>query len=615
MCGIAGYAGRSGHIASDALERAAAALFHRGPDDGGVQRLDVSGDMCVGFASRRLAILDLSPAGHQPMRDERTGNWIVYNGEVYNFRALRTELQSAGIAFHSDCDTEVVLKAYGLWGDSFLQRLRGMFGFAIYDAARQRVLLVRDRLGKKPVYYRVEDACLVFASELRALLEIGAVKREINCRAVADYLAFGSVQDPETIIAGVRALRPGHGLSFENGVARESCYWTLPAQQQEKPVDAATSRVSALLDEAVSLRLVSDVPIGVFLSGGIDSSAIVAVLARLGVRQVGTFSLVFQESEFDEGDYSRLIAKRFQTEHHEKLLSADEALAAVPAFIAAMDQPTIDGLNTYLVSREAKRAGFKVALSGVGGDELFAGYSTFRTLPKLLRLRGLSQRMPAGVRRAAAVSLRRAGGRGGKLSAVVSETELHPYAIARALFVPARRSELFGQLHSELQDLPPAELDAVNQVSHLELRHYMLNTLLRDTDVMSMAHSLEVRTPLLDHKLVDFVFALAGKSKLRRDAPKALLVEALGGTLPDEVVFREKRGFTLPMEDWLRTALRADVERALTRPDGPLASLLQHAAVTRVWRDFLAGRMSWSRPWSLYVLDRWLSYHVGQHEW
>lgn len=623
MCGIAGFIDGTGSLGMEALASASQAIAHRGPDDSGVQIIS-AGKLRVGLANRRLAILDLSPAGHQPMHDPQTGNWIVYNGEVYNFAEIRRRLEAEGVSFISHCDTEVILKAYGQWGTACPKQFRGMFAFAIWDAGQQQLFLARDRLGIKPLYYAMTDDGLVFASEVRAILASGCISRRLNQVALAQYLSFGSIYEPETIIEGIAALAPGHCLLWKAGDVEDIAYWELQPPARPHCTDArqVEREVADLLNEAVCLRCVSDVPIGVFLSGGIDSSAIVAALHRLGTPNIGTFSLVFQEQDFTESDFSRQVAQKFRTDHSEIVVSQSDVIEAIPHALRAMDQPSVDGINTFMVSREARRAGFKVALSGLGGDEVFAGYETFRSVPRMEKLRRL---VPRYLGNAIGHGLRAldSSDKVRKFHVLLDPEGGAPsYAVARMLFIPEQQRRMLkdggnGTWERAVQPLRAAMtqargFDDVNRVSYLELRNYLLNTLLRDTDCMSMAHGLEVRVPLLDHKLVEFLFTLPPGQKLRPGFPKYLLVNAVRDLLPQEVVHRPKRGFTLPFEQWLRDELRDQLQQQFREWDeGPLAGYLEGHAVRGVWSSFLAGRTSWSRPWALYVLSQWCATNVG----
>src|ERR1700730_6444199 len=395
MGGIFGILASNCRISTIALERATDSLAHRGPDDRGtvVIQAQSSPGVEIGLGSRRLAILDLSPLGHQPMQDAETGNWIVYNGEIYNFREIRARLEGQGVGFFSQSDTEVLLKAYGCWGERCLEEMRGMFAFAIWDAKRSRLLLGRDPMGIKPLYYCSVGQYFLFASELRTLLGTGRLPRRLDHAVLINYLNFGSVYDPNTLIQGINAVQAGHYLTWENGHAKTAMYWDLaphgrPGMASSYLIGNETARkdleaeVHAILDQAVRMQTVSDVPVGLFLSGGIDSSSLAGILSRAGIR-LNTFSLVFREADYSEGEYFRAVAHAFGTEHQDIMVSHRDVLDAIPYPLKAMDQPSIDGLNTYLIARQTRAAGVKVALSGLGGDELFAGYSTFAPVPRM----------------------------------------------------------------------------------------------------------------------------------------------------------------------------------------------------------------------------------------
>ncbi len=646
MCGIFGIVGRNAPVPADVLERATQSLAHRGPDDSGTVILHdcAKGAVEVGLGNRRLAILDLSPLGHQPMNDPETRNWIVYNGEVYNFREIRSKLERAGFHFSSLSDTEVILKAYAHWGEACLREFRGMFAFAIWDAHRHRLFVARDPMGIKPLYFHHSDRYFIFSSEVRTLLGTGMVPRRIDLAGIVSYLTFGSLYDPLTLIEGVSSLAAGSFLIWQEGQIKQTRYWDL-IDAERFDADSAEPRVKAsgidaksrgqreeqiaeMLDESVRMQLASDVPTGVFLSGGIDSSAVVGILNRNGVRP-STFSIVFRESDYSEAEFSRAIARHFHTDHHEIVVSQSDFLAAISPAVRAMDLPTIDGINTYFVAERTCAAGVKVALSGLGGDEMFAGYSSFQTVPKMERFAHRWEQIPALVRGPLTTMFRAlapSSDQNRKLSALGSDGEqiVHPYFLSRMLFTPHRQNKLMPwtkQNSSALQRAAKplkessgfaATLDPINRVSYLEARCYMLNTLLRDSDFMSMAHGLELRVPLIDHRLARTVLALPGHWKMNAGTPKPLLVKALAGQLPDCIVHRLKRGFTLPFEHWLRDALRPAMEEGLRNiGEGPLASLIDRSAALKVWDDFLQGRTSWSRPWSLYVLQSWCQRHLA----
>jgi asparagine synthase (glutamine-hydrolysing) len=628
MCGIVGQAVCQGATDFAAMQCALNAIAHRGPDDAGLERVTAnSPDVDLVLGNRRLAILDLSAAGHQPMHDVATGNCIVFNGEIFNFKEIRRDLENLGIHFSSHTDTEVVLKAYAIHGEQCLNLFRGMFAFALWDAEREQLFLCRDRLGIKPLYYFHSGQQLLFSSEVRSLLATGLIPARLHVPALVDYLAFGSAYDPETLVEGVQALAPGSYLVWEKGKLHQVCYWETTDAASDLPSNVSMfdilPRLHDLLCEAVTLRLISDVPVGVFLSGGIDSSALVSLIAEAG-QQVSTFSIVFREQTWSEAQYSLEVARRFSTDHHEVMLSGEDLLQALPEALSALDQPSIDGVNTYVISREVRRRGMKVALSGIGSDEIFAGYEGFRRIPSLERVLHRMHVIPGFVRHLASQAFARLAPRtdgNTKLAMLIAGngTVDLGYFVSRMLFLPmdidklVRRKAAVDYLtRLESAAALPGDLDPINRVTHLELQNYMRNTLLRDADCMSMAHGLEVRVPFLDHKLVEFVTALPGHIKLSRDTPKPLLVKSLRSPLPDSIVHRTKRGFTFPFEVWMRGPMQAELANEfLNFETGPLADYMDTSAVQQVWERFLKGDTSWSRPWALFVLSRWVKRNLG----
>src|ERR1700688_1130556 len=524
MCGIVGIIGHNARVPAPVLERATKSLAHRGPDDSGtiILRDSAGEDVEIGLGNRRLAILDLSPLGHQPMNDPATGNWIVYNGEVYNFREVRAKLEREGVHFSGHSDTEVILKAYGQWGEKCLAEFRGMFAFAIWDPRSHRLFAARDPMGIKPLYYHRSDRHFIFSSEIRTLLGTGLVPRSIDSAGLVNYLAFGSVYDPDTLIDGVSSLPPGCYLTWKQGQAQVERYWDLvdrnsvdhnfvdhsfnernhctphPSPENRAQLEA---QVAEMLDESVRMQLVSDVPVGVFLSGGIDSSSLVGILSRSGVR-ASTFSIVFREADYSEAEFSRAVAQHFRTDHHEITVSQADFFAAIAPAIHAMDLPTVDGINTYFVSERTRAAGLKVALSGLGGEEIFAGYASFRTVPRMERFARAWGHTPGALRTPLAnlfAALAPSNDQNRKLTALARDGGkiVHPYFVSRMLFTSEQRNDLLPKLSTNSaacaranQPLNEAlshalSLDPVNRVSYLETRCYMLNTLLRDSDFMS----------------------------------------------------------------------------------------------------------------------------------
>jgi asparagine synthase (glutamine-hydrolysing) len=629
MCGIFGLVGKRSPEVNRALSLGTRALAHRGPDDEGTELLALASDpdACVGLGARRLAILDLSPAGHQPMCDPATGHWLIFNGEIYNFQDIRFELQKLGHQFASTGDTEVLLRAYGQWGEACLERLVGMFAFAVWDSHNERLFIARDRLGEKPLYYYAGPGLFIFASELRSLLATGLAPRRLDTAGLVSYLAFGAVQDPVTIIEDVRSLPPGHSLTWEKGQCRTRRYWSLAEAASRPPAtgsrEEAVKAIRQHLLDAVSQRLVSDVPLGIFLSGGADSSSVVAAASEVSQKPIEAFSVVFAGNPLCEGTYSDQVARKFGCRHHKIELTETQLLEEIPEGLGSMDQPTIDGVNTYVISQATKKAGITVALSGLGGDELFAGYSSFVSVPRMVRFRrfgGWLEPLGKGVN---ALLDRRQTNRPAKIRALAAGDYYagQPYFLSRALFLPESVRALLPSLTLQNGNLAAAwnlhdmvesvrGLDPINQVAVLESATYMANTLLRDTDCMSMAHALEVRTPLLHHPLWEYVLPLAGKLKLDPYLPKPLLLRAVGQRLPEEIYLRRKMGFTLPFELWMQNGLRSVVERELLDPSSHEQIALNAGQVANIWKAFLAGKTSWSRPWALFVLKQWIRRNI-----
>ena len=620
------------------------ALRHRGPDEDG---LLVAPSAALGM--RRLSIIDL-PGGHQPIFNETGNVGIVFNGEIYNFRELRKRLEGLGHSFRTNSDTEVIVHAYEEWGEQCVRELRGMFAFAIWDArssgatgdnARHaRIFLARDRMGIKPLYYAFADGALLFASEVRALIASGRVAPNVDPYSLEAYLLFGSVAEPSTLVQGVFSLPPGHSLTMfaDTPVPKPApkCYWDFAdaALQKDGPspkdMREAAKQLRRLLEETVSDHLISDVPLGVFLSSGLDSTALVALASR-SQSDLHTFTVVFPEQRFSEATISRETAKHFKTRHQEVLLTPEQLLDQVDDAVGALDQPTMDGLNTYFVSRAAHQAGLKVALSGLGSDESFGGYSTFTSAPRASVVAGLGRWIPGPFRRlSAALATRIAPGDAVRKAAATwkSPTDFpHAYFFTRLLYTPARVDRLLAPYFESPAYAESAEsswrlrmreiarqayrLDSFTAISCLELQFYMLNTLLRDTDVTSMANSLEVRVPFLDHKLVEFVARLPKEVKYRPDMPKSLLVEAMGDLLPEDVVGLPKRTFTLPWDVWLRGPLGVQLSQNLANLTPPLLRYMNQRAVRGSWQNFVTGHTNWSRPWSIFVLNRWVARHLS----
>ncbi|MDQ6675432.1 MAG: asparagine synthase (glutamine-hydrolyzing) [Chloroflexota bacterium] len=631
MCGIAGVLTTNAEKAPiEAVECMVSVQHHRGPDACGVQLVSHQPGHQVVLGHTRLSIIDLSPAGKQPMSSANGERCITYNGEIYNYRTLRDEL-GAERGWRSQSDTEVLLESYATWGRACVERLRGMFAFGVWDAERQELFLSRDRLGIKPLYYYSENGVFVFASEVRALLASRLVPRRLDPVALDDYLAYQSLPAPRTLIQGVSALLPGAWIVVDrHGRVKHGQYWDLLEHATRRAGDgdpaASRRRVGDLLREAVALHLVSDVPVGAFLSGGIDSSAVVGLMREAG-HVPHTFSVAFSERAYDETRHARSVAARFHTEHTEILLGERDLLAQLPEALSAMDQPTGDGVNTFVVSRAVHGAGITVALSGLGGDELFAGYPSFARLSRSAQFFRTWGRAPETVRALAANTVRalgRSSVSATKTAAMLASrgrlANLHPVTRQvlsprqrRGLFTPAWSRAVDGHADPYVQLLEAAYRDSprvgvLASIAYAEARTYMHDVLLRDTDQMSMAHSLEVRVPLLDHVLVEYVMGLPDADKQPNGVPKRLLVESLGGLLPDDIVHRPKQGFSLPFDVWMRDHLRTFCEVRLGPHGLGGRDIFQPQAVRELWSAFLSGHRdaSWSRLWVLVVLEDWL---------
>lgn len=616
MCGIAGFidAALSPDHRTAAVTRMCEAMQHRGPDDHGLATL---GPATLGM--RRLAIFD--PAnGHQPMQSP-DGRWtIVFNGAIYNFRALRDELAGSGWGFRTDCDTEVLLAAFAHWGERCLDRLRGMFAFAVWDHREQGLFLARDPFGIKPLYLQQRGAQLLFASELRALHAGNSGAREIDPAAVADYLAWLAVPAPRTLYRGVVSLRPGECATFRAGRLEVRRAWSFrtPARQ-EKPCGSAeefTRELRARLNDSIRAHMAADVPVGAFLSGGLDSTTVVGLMTRATGAQLRTFSIVFDEPGYSEAAEAEESARHFGTRHHAHVLRGRTVAADIERLIGALDQPTGDGINTYYASQAARAGGVTVALSGLGGDELFGGYPTFAQTRTLARALPFWRFAPPPGRRMLLRKLARGDTRQRKLGdALAHATTLHELcALQRRVFADVSRAELLtpeahaaaGTFHPELAslrtDLP--EAGAFEAVSAWELRTYMADVLLRDSDTMSMAHSLELRVPFVDRPLIEWLWAQPTAFKHTPAQPKQALFAAVRDVVPPSLADRRKRGFTLPFALWMKRDLRPFLEDTFSDATIGHSGLFERAAVHRLWRGFLAGddTREWPRVWSLAVL-------------
>jgi asparagine synthase (glutamine-hydrolysing) len=639
MCGIAGLFHPTGLAPDDvaAVERMTAAQRHRGPAAGGF-----FSDRRIALGHRRLSIIDLSPAANQPMGNEDGTVLVSYIGEIYIYRELRSELVERGHRFRSQSDTEIIVHGYEEWGiERLLEKLRGMFALGLYDACRG-LLLARDRLGIKPLYY-FEDSdagILLFASEVKALLASGLVPNVRDMQAVAGFLLTGSIPAPATIIKGVSSVPAGHYLAVRDAGMAIRKYWDLNRAAPNGLADI--EQVRALLQDSVSRHLMSEVPLGVFLSGGVDSGALVAFASRAmasgaasvaqafrpavqgpaGAGVVGAFrpqaippahrlktlTVAFDEQQFTEGSEAAAVARRFGTDHHEIRVTRSEFIAELPKILAAMDQPTHDGVNTYFISRAARQAGLTVVLSGLGGDEVFWGYRHYRWLNGRA---GWLTDCPPAVRQVmtrGAALVGRARGRENLmrmefLRSGASSREL--YLMLRGFFPPRHVMRLLNMDRRDVEGIvqqhfePESVVDKAAPASafnRIEFKRYLHDQLLRDTDVFSMVHSIEARVPLLDHAIVEYAAGISSDQKMANGVNKPLLVGAVDDPLLFKAGAAMKKGFSFPLDSWMKDSAD-DLEDLAVGGD-----VLNRGAVRSLWKDFRAGRLHWSRAWALTVL-------------
>ena len=578
MCGIAGVYGA---LDEAVVGRMIDVQIHRGPDGRGIWS---DPDIPATFGHCRLSIIDISLAGHQPMSYADGRLWITYNGEIYNFKELRTDLVGKGYQFTSNSDTEVILAAYCEWGPNCVKKLRGMFAFALIDKRPPNggpdFILARDRLGIKPLIYLDNKSEIWFASELKGLLASGRVNRQLDAEALLDYLAVGAVFQPRTIITDVNTLLAGHWMEIRGGQRKLVKYWDLHEETSGLRIELkkisfyeATQRLKFLLREAAQYNMVADVPIGAFLSGGIDSTTVVGLMGQASGSRIKTFSVGFEDGHqaMDERAYARIAAQHLGCELQEVVVNSRQAAEIFAKVITDIDQPSIDGVNTWLVSRAAGHS-VKVAVSGLGGDELFAGYGHFRWLAKDTEfsfdrlsiisniLEKLHKLRPNSITLRLLFKLAAPAQRLAMLRRVLDNFEFEDAV------VPEWRESFRQRLAGRHKRWLIEDMDRVQKTSYAEINGYLQSTLLRDSDVMSMAHGLEIRPMLLDHPLVEFVYALPSAYKLTDAETKKIFIEAMVEYLPKELRTRPKMGFELPFTGWMAKDLRQRFEGLLNSP-------------------------------------------------
>ena len=629
MCGICGIVTPdfSATEKTDIVQKMSDVMAHRGPDDHGHIKLK---DACLGM--RRLSIIDPSPAGHQPMCNENGSIWIVANGMIYNYKELREYLVNRGHIFKSLCDIEVIIHLYEEYGRECVHKLRGMFAFAIYDEVKRELFIARDRLGIKPLYYSAPSGRFLFASEIKSIVKSGLIKPEPDMEAIDLYLSFGYVPPPWTILKDIHALLPGHCIHVRDAQITVRKWWSFPEEGATKcPHNEIIPRVRHLLEESIRLHQVSDVPIGAFLSGGIDSTAVVGLMSRVSDKPIKTFSVGFESDvpgRFNELTHAELAARKFHTDHTEVILKGQDVADELENIIWHLDQPSFDGINTYFVSRAAKQGGLTVALSGLGGDELFGGYGSYQIIPRLSAYAKLWGAIPNPIKifvvRTLQVSAKKFlnNERSRKINHLNSiHSPVSLYALARLNLWPMEKRTLYSSRYLKLLSTGDNKYDrsieilekyarndcsAWQMVTKLELQTYMNWRLLRDTDAMSMAHSLEVRVPLIDHEIVEFICGLPYGWQKRLGYPKRLLTAALSELIPEEIIQRPKHGFEFPLELWMKRKLKEIVDDTLSYSSVKNRDFFCPAGVESLYNDFLDGKYPYPVIWQLVVLELWL---------
>ena len=620
MCGIAGFADASRFETATGRNDADFSLAHamcevirhRGPDDEGIHV-----EPGVGLGMRRLSIIDLS-TGHQPIHNEDRSVWVVFNGEIYNYRELRAELEAAGHKFYTSSDTETIVHAYEQWGEASFPRLRGMFGIALWDRDARTLLLARDRAGIKPLHYAERRGRLYFGSEIKSLIAAGAVEREIDLEALDHYLSFLYAPPDRSLFKGVHKLPPGHLLRWRNGRAEIEAYWQIGAQETfaGSPEEAATE-LRRILADAVRSHMISDVPLGAFLSGGVDSSLVVGLMAEASPRPVQTFSIGFDDPRFDELEHARTVAQHFGTEHHEFVVRPD-GLSILPSLVEHFDEPFADSsaIPTWYVSEIARRH-VTVVLSGDGGDELFGGYDRYLPHPRIAQFDRLG--IPGARRVAEAVwPLLPHGARGKNFLRHVARDDNGRYLDSIAFFQTDEKSALYtrdvrqslGSWHAEASLGTHfnrfAGLPAHSRMMKFDFETYLPEDVLTKVDRMSMAHSIESRVPLLDNHVIDFAAALPASFKIHNGRRKHVLKEAARTLLPAGIIDRKKQGFGVPLGVWFRGGLAGIFSDVLGSATTRQRGYFEPTFVDRLVQEHLAGKRDHTlRLWQLLVFELW----------
>ncbi len=653
MCGICGEINIKGFVEPQIIKKMCWVLAHRGPDDEGMvffkngKPLEIKSNFDqtigekhfeVGLGHRRLSIIDLTEAAHQPMGNEDRSIWIVYNGEIYNFQELRKELEEKGHIFKSRSDTEVILHGYEQWDIDCLKYLRGMFAFAIWDNKKQRLFMARDRLGKKPLVYLIKNGGLIFASEIKALLQNPLIEKKINPSALHYYLTYQYVPSPDTIFEGIKKLPPAHYLIYEpEDKLKIERYWKIyfnSNPQKKIDINQLKEQIQMKLEESVKLRLISDVPLGAFLSGGIDSSLVVGLMARLSAQPIKTFSIGFEEKDFDELNYARLVSNHFSTEHHEFIVKPD-AIEILPKLAWHYNEPFADSsaIPTYYVAKMTKDY-VKVVLTGDAGDENFAGY------PRYLRSLWVDYfcKIPERIRKGLFPPLLRAistfGWREKTLNRLanfiesLSSEKVRNYGEQIKIFNTHEKEILYSPEFKEsirekdsldylINKAKESETeDLINQLMYLDIQTYLPEDLLVKMDIATMANSLEARVPFLDHLFMEFVATIPSELKLKKRVTKHILKQAFSDFLPPEILHRNKMGFGVPVTRWFREHLKDYIYEVLLDQRTLNRGYFQREGIERLLNEHLSMQYDHSaKIWALLFLETWFRVYMDEEGW
>lgn len=624
MCGICGYCGSNFILDKELIEDMVSTLVHRGPDEKGIYI-----DEGIALGARRLSIIDITK-GSQPVCNEDRNIWVAFNGEIYNFKEIGEELKEHGHKFASGSDTEVIVHSYEEWGEEFIQKLRGMFAFALWDGISRKLILVRDRIGIKPLYYTLlSDGTIVFGSEIKAILKYTKVKKEIELKALDCFLALEYIIGPLSIFKNIYKLPQGHYLIYQNGNILIKNYWdlirnTLALKEDGLSIKEKKEKLISLLHKSVKYRLISDVPLGAFLSGGIDSSSVVAMMHIEGVKPIKTFSIGFAEQSYNELKYAKIVSNHFSTEHYEQIIEPN-AVELVNTLIYYLDEPLGDYsiFPTYLVSTLARKY-VKVVLSGDGGDELFAGYEHYKaqqlskiydSFPNFIKkyfFQFLSDKIPPSPKKKGLINM---------FKRYIEGTKMLPYLhhYRWCVFInELEKNELYSKEFMNLINgfsffdlIKPHlkisnNLDEINRELYLDLKTYLVDDILVKVDRMSMATSLEARIPLLDHEFVEWAMSIKGSLKLRKFTSKYLLKNSMQKYLPKDIIYRRKEGFSIPIKNWLRNELRELMEGTLNKKTIIADGLFNYSYIEKLKYEHLSGKFDHSHKlWALIIFHLW----------